>query len=94
MEEHYCGYNWTFIRAADGTIHQVCGICRRCAGQVKLAGYGGAPGSPCCATDWVAVMPERPVFWDREKEREWFHEYIVSIAWGGYMSPEVVAKVA
>jgi hypothetical protein len=88
--DHYCGYNWTFIRHEDGTLHQVCGICNRDAGQPKLAGYGGAPGSPCCATDWVAVMPERPVFWSKAAERGWFEKYVGEML--GYISPEVWAK--
>ena len=94
MQDQYaseCSHSFGLTRHSDGTIHQACQECGfdAGAGSVLASGYGW--GNPC-SHDYTDILPERPVFWDAARERDWFDLWVANQIQGdGYVSPEAAA---
>lgn len=85
--KHPCGYHWITIKHEDGSLHQVCEACGEDAGPLLLSGYEAGDCSEA-----VTIMPMQPVFWDAQKKREWFTEWVAErTSNGAHVSPEAWA---
>lgn len=75
MTNEPCSHFRVWRHHPDGTLHTLCTTCCLWGMQIMISGYGGSPDGPCDNKDYIEIMPDRPVFWDKTKKRQWFGVY-------------------